>query len=128
MDYKRCASILVQNALYRIRLERSCFENGTWRSDAGCTLTYEATMLIEDGSSYDPDALYQIRTVIDLALSAPASAISVEMRAYLAVLVKEMRYVTANYKSKFDRDVSLVPTMRTLTADFSKQIKRLTGA
>lgn len=128
MDYKQCANILVQNALYRIRLERACIDHGAWRIDAGWTLVHEATILIEDGSNYETDALFQIRTVIDLALSAPSSAISDEMRSYLAVLVREMRHKTANYGHKFDRDVSLVPTMRSLTAEFSKQIRQLTGA
>lgn len=128
MDYKHLSRMHIENALYRIRLERACVERGLWRGDAGWTLLHEATCLIEDGSEYDTDALFKIRTVIDLALSAPTLAISGDMRTYLAVLVKEMRHMTANYARKFDRDVSLVPTMRTLTAEFSKQIKQLTGA
>lgn len=128
MDYKQTANILMQNALYRIRLERACVEHGQWRDDAGIILTHEATMLIEDGALSDPDALFQIRVVADLVLSAPPHAIPAEMRAYLASLLKEMRRMTANYGRKFDRDPSLVPTMRSLTAEFSKQIKQLTGA
>ena len=109
-----------------MRLERMCKEKGVWLSEASEILLEEATNLIEDGSSFDPDALYQIRTVIDFALEAPLDLVGREKREYFAALVKEVRHMTAQYGRKFDRDVALVPTMRTLTAQFSAQIRLLT--